>query len=56
LGIVALSAVVTPPDVFSMTSLALPLVLLYEGSIWLVWLMEKGRAREEAARDAAQTH
>ena len=26
----------TPPDLFSMISLALPLVLLYEVSIWCV--------------------
>ena len=54
LGIVALSAVVTPPDVFSMISLALPLVFLYEISIWCVRLIEKSRAQEDAARDAAQ--
>lgn len=52
LGIVALSAVVTPPDVFSMVSLALPLMVLYEGSIWCVRLIESRRAREEAARAA----
>jgi sec-independent protein translocase protein TatC len=54
LGIVALSAVVTPPDVFSMVSLALPLIVLYEISIWCVRLIENSRAREDAARAAAQ--
>lgn len=54
LGIVALSAVVTPPDVFSMISLALPLIVLYEISIWCVRLIENSRAREDAARSAAQ--
>ena len=54
LGIVALSAVVTPPDVFSMISLALPLIVLYEISIWCVRLIENSRAREDAARAAAQ--
>jgi sec-independent protein translocase protein TatC len=53
LGIVALSAVVTPPDVFSMVSLALPLAVLYEASIWCVRLIENRRTREEAARAAA---
>jgi sec-independent protein translocase protein TatC len=52
LGIVALSAVVTPPDMFSMISLAAPLIVLYEVSIWCVKLIENSRAREEAARAA----
>jgi sec-independent protein translocase protein TatC len=52
LGIVALSAVVTPPDMFSMISLAVPLIVLYEISIWCVKLIERGRAREDAARAA----
>jgi sec-independent protein translocase protein TatC len=55
LGIVALSAVVTPPDVFSMISLALPLVFLYEVSIWCVRLIEHRRAKEDAAREAGPT-
>jgi sec-independent protein translocase protein TatC len=54
LGIVALSAVVTPPDVFSMISLALPLIVLYEISIWCVRLIENSRAREDATRAASQ--
>jgi sec-independent protein translocase protein TatC len=49
-GIFALAAVMTPPDLFSMISLALPLVLLYEVSIWCVRLIEKRRAAEDAAR------
>lgn len=52
-GIVALSAVVTPPDVFSMVSLAVPLIVLYEASIWCVRLIERRRRREEAERAAA---
>ncbi len=50
LGIVALSAVVTPPDALSMVSLVVPLVVLYEISIWCVRLIERNRAREDAAR------
>ena len=42
----------TPPDLFSMISLALPLVLLYEVSIWCVRLIEKRRAQEDAAAEA----
>ena len=52
LGIVALAAVVTPPDAFSMMSLVIPLVFLYEVSIWLVWFFERKQAREDAARAA----
>jgi sec-independent protein translocase protein TatC len=49
-GIFALAAVITPPDLFSMISLAVPLVALYEISILCVYLIERGRAKEEAAR------
>lgn len=51
-GIFALAAVVTPPDVFSQLSLALPLLVLYEISILCVSLIEKKRA-EETAGDAS---
>jgi sec-independent protein translocase protein TatC len=52
LGIVGLAAVVTPPDALSMLSLVVPLVFLYEASIWLVYLFERKRAAEDAAREA----
>ncbi len=42
------ATVVTPPDVFSQFSLALPLVLLYEVSIWCVRLIERRRAKDDA--------
>ncbi len=48
-GIAAFSACVTPPDILSMTFMAIPVYLLYEISIWLVWLIEKARAKEEAS-------
>jgi sec-independent protein translocase protein TatC len=40
-GAFVLAAVLTPPDVISQLSLALPLLLLYEGSIWSVRFVEK---------------
>ncbi|MEW6449732.1 MAG: twin-arginine translocase subunit TatC [Pseudomonadota bacterium] len=43
-----IAAVLTPPDVLSQMSLAIPLLLLYEGSIWSVKLVEK-RASQGAA-------
>jgi len=50
-GIFALAAIVTPPDLFSMVSLAIPLTLLYEVSIWCVALIERRRAQGDAARE-----
>jgi len=41
LGCVALSAVVTPPDVISQVSLAVPLYALYELGMLLAWLRRK---------------
>ena len=46
-GITAIAAVLTPPDVFSMVSLIVPLVLLYEISIGCVWLIERGRDKKD---------
>jgi sec-independent protein translocase protein TatC len=49
-GLFGVAAVFTPPDAFSMLSLAFPLVALYEISIFSVSMIERGKAREEAAR------
>lgn len=48
-GIFAVAAVITPPDLFSMLSLAIPLVGLYEISIWCVALIERRRAKQRSA-------
>ncbi|MCC6779943.1 MAG: twin-arginine translocase subunit TatC, partial [Hyphomicrobiales bacterium] len=45
-GAFVIAAVLTPPDVLSQLSLALPLMALYEGSIWSVRLVEKKAAAE----------
>jgi len=42
----------TPPDVVSQTSLALPLIALYEASIISCRMVEKARARREAEEEA----
>jgi len=47
-----IAAVLTPPDVLSQMSLALPLVALYEGSVWSVRWVEKRMAAERAAAAA----
>lgn len=41
----ALSAVLTPPDVWSQMLLAIPLVLLYEVALIGIWFTERKRAR-----------
>ena len=48
LGLVVAAAIFTPPDPYSMLSLMLPLIALYEISIWLVKWVERGKAREAA--------
>jgi sec-independent protein translocase protein TatC len=56
-GAFIIAAVLTPPDVLSQLSLAVPLLLLYEGSIWSVRLVEKRLEAEkaaEAAKEAAE--
>jgi len=45
--------VLTPPDVISQMSLAVPLLILFEGSIWSVRIVEKRAAREAAEKAAA---
>ncbi len=52
-GAFVVAAVLTPPDVLSQMSLAVPLMLLFEGSIWSVRMVEKRAAAEEAAKAAA---
>jgi sec-independent protein translocase protein TatC len=51
-GAFVVAAVLTPPDVLSQCSLAIPLLLLYEGSVWSVRIVEK-KAAAQAAADAA---
>ncbi len=51
-GVFIAAAIITPPDVISQTALAIPLLLLYEISIFLVKRVEKGRREAEAAASA----
>lgn len=41
-----LSAIVTPPDIFTMFAIAIPLLILYEFSIWLSYLIVKKKEKE----------
>ena len=54
-AITALAAVITPPDVISQLSLAIPLVILFEGTLILMRFVERADAKERAAREAAET-
>lgn len=48
-GVFVVAAIVTPPDPISQLMLAIPICLLYEVSIWCVWLIERRRRRAEEA-------
>jgi len=48
-GAFVIAAVLTPPDVISQMSLAIPLLVLYEGSIIAVRMVEKKAAAKNAA-------
>jgi len=52
-GAFVIAAVLTPPDVLSQLSLAVPLVLLYEGSIYSVRMVERKAATAAAAKPEA---
>ena len=56
------AAILTPPDIISQVGLAVPIILLYEASIFMARLAERKRAErdaedagEEAAPEAAET-
>jgi sec-independent protein translocase protein TatC len=48
-GAFVIAAVLTPPDVISQASLAIPLMALYEGAIFAVQMVEKRAAAAQAA-------
>ncbi|HWV96871.1 MAG TPA: twin-arginine translocase subunit TatC [Xanthobacteraceae bacterium] len=52
-GAFVIAAVLTPPDVISQMSLAIPLLVLYEGSIIAVRMVEKKAAAKNAAPAAS---
>ena len=53
-AIFAVAAVATPPDVVSQLMLAVPLLLLFEGSLIVMRLTERSEARRKAAEAAAE--
>ncbi len=48
--IFVIAATLTPPDIVTQTMMAVPLVILYEISLWVVKIAE-GKKRREAARE-----
>ena len=46
-GVVAIAAVLTPPDIISQLLLAVPLVMLYEMAIIIIWFTAKRRKAKE---------
>jgi len=53
--VVGIAAILTPPDLISMTSLAVPMLALYEGSVIAVRWVERRRAEAEAAASRGGT-
>ena len=48
-GAFVLAAILTPPDIVSQFLLGIPLILLYEASLAIMWFTERKRAKVEAA-------
>lgn len=48
----AAAALLTPPDLISQIGLGVPIIVLYEISIWLARMAERRRAAREAAEEA----
>jgi sec-independent protein translocase protein TatC len=50
--ILVLGAIVAPtPDPVTFVTLAMPIILLYEVCIWIVWLIDRSRAKAEVLPD-----
>ncbi len=53
-GVFALAAIITPPDVVSQILLATPLLLLFEGSLILMYFSEKKKARQDVETETEE--
>ncbi len=51
-GVFVVAAVITPPDPISQLSLAIPIIALYEVSIYMAKLVERKKAKQEAEAEA----
>ena len=54
IGITVMAALFAPPDAMSMILLGTPLVLMYEGAIWVVALFERTRRKKAEAEAGAR--
>lgn len=45
--VLILAAIVTPPDVVSQITVAIPMLLIYEASIWIAVIVEKNKIKNE---------
>lgn len=52
-GIFIIAAIATPPDVISQLLLAIPLILLFEGTLLLMWFTERREARAKTTGEKA---
>ncbi len=52
-AITALAAIITPPDVVSQLMLAIPMLILFEGSLIVMWLGERREAKAQLAESEA---
>jgi sec-independent protein translocase protein TatC len=53
--VLILAAIITPPDVFSQTLVSIPLILLYEVSIFIAARVVKNREKDNANDEAADS-
>ena len=53
--VLIIAAIITPPDVFSQTLVSIPLILLYEISIFIAARVVKNRELDNAADEAAES-
>ena len=47
--VTGIAAILTPPDLLSMCSLAVPMLLLYEGAIFAVQMVERKRVADNSS-------
>jgi len=53
-GITVIAAVITPPDVLSQMLLIIPMYILFEGSMLIMWFTERKEAEEAAAASGSE--
>ena len=49
-----IAAVATPPDIMSQFMLALPLILLFEGSLFVMWILNRNADKVEGGDESSE--